>query len=361
MKKIKHNHKVALMRKSKDWSEIDLDLGVLSDYQVAAKYDLDRHVVSRRRRSLGIPPAPSIHLKEIVWDAVIDKLGKVPDAAIAEELGISSTAVGKKRNSLGIPKCNVKRPSKHLVDRRAKGIDWSAAEDLFGKVSDKQIAEQFNVNISTVRWQRARRGVGPASTRKRVPWYLIEPELGKCFDRALAEKYGVSYCSIILRRQALGIPPFYPNVNRNKDRKIDFDFSKPCGKTHREIAAELGVSVGYVGERFRKHGVSTPGLRIDWEPIIPHLGTAFDKDVANMFGISTAEVCKKRNELNILAYGKQSDRLHNPRNKIDWAPIIPYLGTMIDKDVADKFGVSTTQIWRMRQEFNIPPYKKQLN
>lgn len=283
------------MVKDINWELIDSELGTVSDYKISSKYGIHRNQVRSRRAKLGIP----VHIKpKPDWDSVLNKLGTVPDDDIAEELGISNTAVYKKRLSLGIPPCGNPR---RLTNTDKKGVDWFSVEHLLGKIPDAEIAAQLGVKSTSVKYQRTKRNI-PSFRQHKIDWTLIDPELGKCYDQVLADKYGISYASVILRRQSLGIEPFYPNVNRNKGRVIDFDFTQHSNKSHQELAEELGVSKSYIGEQFRSNGIITKRRRLNWKLIIPYLGTMPDKEVANMFGVSRSVICAKRNELGIAAF-----------------------------------------------------------
>lgn len=87
------------------WAEIDKYLGVLSDREVANKFNISESSVSVRRQKLGITLKRSpLRYSQLDWGSVIDLLGKTTDTEIAEIMGVTVSLVGYKRKQLKIKK-----------------------------------------------------------------------------------------------------------------------------------------------------------------------------------------------------------------------------------------------------------------
>jgi len=93
--------------------ELDSMLGKITDSELSKKIGATRKTVSYRRDQLGIPasfdrtknsPPPPMggHNKKTFPDSVVLRLGKEPDYKIADELGIQKSIISRRRRSLGI-------------------------------------------------------------------------------------------------------------------------------------------------------------------------------------------------------------------------------------------------------------------
>jgi len=94
--------------------ELDAMLGKVTDSALAKRIGVTRKAVSYRREQLGIPasfdrsenkPPPPMggHNKLDLPAAVIARMGKEPDYRIADDLGIQKSIIARRRRSLGIP------------------------------------------------------------------------------------------------------------------------------------------------------------------------------------------------------------------------------------------------------------------
>lgn len=87
---------------------------------------------------------------------------------------------------------------------------------------------------------------------------------------------------------------------------------------------------------------------MDYAMIDPLLGTMTDKEVASKTGVSLGKITLRRMSLGIGAY----------KHGINWRDIDPYLGKLSDEKVGKMFGVSATGILLHRRKMAVTPYKE---
>ena len=80
----------------------DPDFGVITDVDVAKKYDIESRVVTRLRNELGIPPANPLQRKKAKMLAD-PELGKMTDPKFAEKYDVLTEVVYRLRKAHGIP------------------------------------------------------------------------------------------------------------------------------------------------------------------------------------------------------------------------------------------------------------------
>lgn len=132
-----------------EWSESELAmLGKVSDTELAKLKGCDRTTVANKRKALDIPSGGNSgqfeskvnNLPAEFWS----RLGKVTDRNLADEYGVSILTVGNARNALGIPK-----PTRMGLQRKTQNLPSEYWEQL-GKIPDIILANQYNLHRQTV-------------------------------------------------------------------------------------------------------------------------------------------------------------------------------------------------------------------
>jgi hypothetical protein len=171
-------------------------LGVVSDGEIARRYNLSNSSVTDARRIRGIAPADHPHLNKHNVSEYEHLLGVLSDSVIAEQFGVSSKAVMKHRHNRGIPAPN-------------NPLEYEA---MLGLYSDVAIGEYFVVAREVVKYERKKRGIPPCGAHRRIgessPY---EHLLGQHSDAEIARRFGLPVNTVVSRRRRLGIPKFEGN------------------------------------------------------------------------------------------------------------------------------------------------------
>jgi hypothetical protein len=178
-------------------------LGTVKDRIVAEKLGFDVKIISKKRRSLGIPPLTPVVGPVTIPKDLEAKLGKVSDAIIAKELGVSAPTISKRRRELRIQPIIVHAVVPPELDA------W------LGKISDTEIASQFGVTRSCVQSRRSERGIprAPQELPAQPTLLPIIPEpviekLGQQPDKQLADEARLPVFVIFDARVRLGIAQY---------------------------------------------------------------------------------------------------------------------------------------------------------
>jgi hypothetical protein len=127
------------------WTEEMLaDLGTMSDYKVADKYNLCQVVVFKERVRRGIEP----FRKNSKWNPVIEwtpeleaLLGTMSDGDLGIKLNVPIHVVRDRRETLGIRGWHT----------------WTKEEEsLLGTMTDKEVADRVGCSVGAVRAKRKR-------------------------------------------------------------------------------------------------------------------------------------------------------------------------------------------------------------
>lgn len=119
--------------------------------------------------------------------------------------------------------------------------------------------------------------------------------------------------------------------------------------TDKDVAEKFGISLTTVRDIRKKHDISPFVSNGNWDKIDPLLGTRPDRELADFFGMSQGAIVQRRQKLGISPFDTS-------RQRLDWAVIDPTLGTESDTDIAARFGASISTITRRRNTLGIKPF-----
>ncbi|NVL49857.1 hypothetical protein F2S72_08905 [Pseudomonas syringae pv. actinidiae] len=105
-------------------------------------------------------------------------------------------------------------------------------------------------------------------------------------------------------------------------------------------------------------------VRYDWSPEkVALLGTMSDTDVAEQIGGKVHTVAIKRQELGIACYKPAVSKIRGrPRPNFNWTQeALSLIGTMADKDVASRLGLSTGAVGVKRRSLGIAGRSQKLS
>lgn len=135
-----------------------------------------------------------------ITDEVKKLMGSVPDGEVAERFDVHITTVVKHRNRLGIDpyvpqKGNQRQLPKECIEK-------------LGEVSDNKLADEFDVTRKTLQRRREEMGIDAYEKKKSATSKECVKLLGTMPDAELAERFNVSKSTIHRRRKARGIPSY---------------------------------------------------------------------------------------------------------------------------------------------------------
>lgn len=194
-------------------------LGVRPDVEVACLAGLSTPTVAKWRRVYGIPmmfrlhplsacnPSPPPRAERLSpWQRQIKaRLGVIPDAVLAREVGRSGSLVQQFRVKQGIP------PAPREAGRQCGRQLTPLPEEVrawFGKLPDRQIAQQAGVSPSVVvRW-RQKHSLPPSVGSKPSRLDAFLPLFGTVSDSEIARRAGVTPGNVAAyRRRHPELPP----------------------------------------------------------------------------------------------------------------------------------------------------------
>lgn len=125
---------------------------------------------------------------------MLDLLGKVPDREISEQYGIDVSTICKKRKRIGIP------PSRHPLPRTARTVKILS-------YPTREAAQRLGLSSHAVLKLRKIWNI-PSPSRTEWRWdRKTLARLGKEPDTWIAWDTGMGFRTVRAKRQALGIPP----------------------------------------------------------------------------------------------------------------------------------------------------------
>lgn len=345
-------------------------LGKKTDREIAAELGISRFTVQAERYKLGIKKHRSPDGSRVQYDdEFIATLGKIPDFECAKKFGYSNSSVARIRKKYGIapyqgprkPRGVEQKPRKPYKPRdpREKKEYPEELIQMLGKVSDTVIGDNFGYSRAGIALIRKKRGIPPfRETRySQHPYKEILSMLGKAPDEEIAEKFGITVLQAVNYRKSLRIKKFNPHAEQEK-MALEL-----LGKySDYEIARKTGCPVSRVFHIRKKHGI-TPAPRTFFEKlslekreeILSLLGKETDKEIAKKFNVYKAAIGKLRKRMGISPLKREEWRQKNiERNK----SLEPLLGTVPDKDLAEKTGLSERVIGNMRRKLKIPAFGK---
>lgn len=179
--------------------------------------------------------------------------------------------------------------------------------------------------------------------------------LGKIPDSEIAERLGISLNVVARNRRKLKIAPA-PIKDADKDIILNL-----LGRvSDLKIAKKTGYSV-YVIKKFREQNKIKPFSKSILERFSPDqrkkllsmLGKVYDRVIAEKFNIDDEAVRRIRQKLNVPAL-REEKSLQETIEGDEY--IKSLLGTMTDKEVANKTGKSIQVIGKARRKLNIPAF-----
>jgi hypothetical protein len=196
---------------------------------------------------------------------------------------------------------------------------------------------------------------GPANTTRWTD--AMVRRLGKEADATAARRFGLSRTVVAHERRRRGIAPFDP-------RRKPFVWTRRAlallgTMSDRDVGAELGVTHGTVGTKRRVLGIAPfhapPHLKFvrAWrrrEEAL--LGTMSDRELAERLGCSTPAVSQRRRELGIPAFRPQAAPIRWTRRRL------ARLGKVSDESLAREMGVTMIAVNFKRRRLGIPPFRE---
>lgn len=182
--------------------------------------------------------------------------------------------------------------------------------------------------------------------------------LGKVPDSEIAERLGISLNVVARNRRKLKIAPAPYSPIKDADKDIILNLLGRVSDL--KIAKKTGYSV-YVIKKFREQNKIKPFSKSILERFSPDqrkkllsmLGKVYDRVIAEKFNIDDEAVRRIRQKLNVPAL-REEKSLQETIEGDEY--IKSLLGTMTDKEVANKTGKSIQVIGKARRKLNIPAF-----
>ncbi len=339
-------------------------LGKKPDLEIAELLGIARVTVQTERYKLGIKKYCSPEAIRIQHDEeLIAVLGKIPDSECAKKFGYSNSRVAYLRKKLGIKSYRGPRKPRQPRDPNKPHKKKEYPEELInmlGKTPDDEIAKKFGYSKAGIALIRKKMGI-PSLSDTKFPEEKREEMLsmlGKVPDSEIAERLGISLNVVARNRRKLKIAqaPYSPIKDADKDMILNL-----LGRvSDLKIAKKTGYSV-YVIKKFREQNKIKPFSKSILERFSPDqrkkllsmLGKVYDRVIAEKFNIDDEVVRRIRQKLNVPAL-REEKSLQETIEGDEY--IKSLLGTMTDKEVANKTGKSIQVIGKARRKLNIPAF-----
>jgi DNA-binding Lrp family transcriptional regulator len=351
-----------------DWNAEAISLlGTDSDAKIAKRLGLSASGVGNKRLLMGIKAfVPTVSTKKGVarpnfdWTPdAIAMLGTAPDSTVGKALGLSFGAIALKRRKLGIQSFG---PSNKTFQLPA------ALKRQLGKKSDRAIASQLGVSVTSISKRRTRLRIQASVQQGSLP-ESADSELGVETDTAIAKRYGVSIQCVNKRRKKLGIPRA-PIVKKETQLPIlpDELHAKLGRQPDETIAAESGYKVPIIRSIRYSLGIQ-PYLPIDLLPASARceLGQLPDSHLAKKLGIPAVKVSRIRICSGIDAFTGFTRRQRPTVPPQTWLAkmrrslpgwVFEELGTVPDSALSKKSAVSIPLIKKLRILLGIKMFPK---
>lgn len=352
-------------------------LGKKPDRQIAAELGISRFTVQAERYKLGIKKHRSPDGSRVQYDdEFIATLGKIPDFECAKKFGYSNSSVARIRKKLGISPCKAPRkprqprsieqkPRKPYKPRdpnkpRKKKEYPEELINMIGKVPDKEIAKKFGYSKAGIALIRKNMGI-PSLRATRFPEEKREEAIllfGKLTDREIAEKLEIPILSVAYFRKKLKIDPVAYSSIKDADKNMILGLLGRVSDL--KIAKKTGYST-YTIKKFREQNNINPFKKSILERFPPNqrkkllsmLEKVHDRVIAEKFNIGNEAVRRIRQKMNVPAL-REEKSLQETIERDEY--IKSLLGTMTDKEVANKTGKSIQVIGKARRKLNIPSF-----
>lgn len=290
-------------------------------------------------------------------------LGKIPDSECAKKFGYSNSRVAYLRKKLGIKSYRGPRKPRQPRDPNKPHKKKEYPEELInmlGKTPDDEIAKKFGYSKAGIALIRKKMGI-PSLSDTKFPEEKREEMLsmlGKVPDSEIAERLGISLNVVARNRRKLKIAPAPYSPIKDADKDIILNLLGRVSDL--KIAKKTGYSV-YVIKKFREQNKIKPFSKSILERFSPDqrkkllsmLGKVYDRVIAEKFNIDDEAVRRIRQKLNVPAL-REEKSLQETIEGDEY--IKSLLGTMTDKEVANKTGKSIQVIGKARRKLNIPAF-----
>lgn len=196
---------------------------------------------------------------------------------------------------------------------------------------------------------------GPANTTRWTDGMVRR--LGKEADATVARRFGLSRTVVAHERRRRGIAPSDP-------RRKPFVWTRRAlallgTLSDRDVGAELGVTHGTVGTKRRVLGIAPfhPPPHLKFVKVWRRreealLGTMSDRELAERLRCSTPAVSQRRRELGIPAFRPQAAPIRWTRRRLS------RLGKVSDESLAREMGVTMIAVNFKRRRLGIPPFRE---
>lgn len=178
------------------------------------------------------------------------------------------------------------------------------------------------------------------------PWEQWELDLlGKYNDSIVAEKTGKSKGKVLRKRRKLNIPPAPPDVFNWTPELIERLGTVPDSV----IAQETGLKQSFVGKKRRDLGIKRCNYKASrWEGCdFNLLGTCPDETLAVKWNIPACYIRQKRLDLGIEQWTAS----------IWTEEMVNMISVYSDKTISRRYNISITEIERVRNALELPPYR----
>lgn len=349
-------------------------LGQKPDGEIAELLGIARITVYNERYKLGIKKYCSPESIRIQHDEeFIAVLGKIPDSECAKKFGYSYSKVAYIRKKLGIkayrgprkPRGVNQKPRKPYKPRDpnkpCKKKEYpEELINMLGKTPDDEIAKKFGYSKAGIALIRKKMGI-PSCYTTRFPEEKREETMllfGKLTDREISEKLEIPVGSVVYFRKKLKIAPVPQSPIKDADKDMILDLLGRVSDL--KIAKKTGYSV-YTIKKFREQHKINPFNKNILERFPPDqrkkllsmLGKVYDRVIAEKFNIDDEVVRRIRKKMHVPAL-REEKSLQETIEGDEY--IKSLLGTMTDKEVANKTGKSIQVIGKARRKLNIPSF-----
>ncbi|MBL8856108.1 MAG: hypothetical protein JNK57_19240 [Planctomycetaceae bacterium] len=297
---------------------------------------------------------------DVQWTAELDALiGTVPDRVVAERYGIAPRSVHQRRRKLQIKS---KAVSRTAAPRWTKKID-----KLMGTMHDTDLAKQIGTTKYHVRSRREELGILPyvapplppsemAPRKKLVLTQTQQRKLGTVPDTQLADQWGCTAGTVTRLRNQLGIAPFIEAKETEwTTGMLNLLGEIPDGTLAREYeVCPVAVKIKRIELGILPYGKK----QMDPEPelpahVIPLIGKMTDKQIADKFKVNRVRIRVYR-ALHKIPLADYSNPTHHDWTKDEES----VLGTKSDGDVARQLNIPPMQVRHRRVVLGIPPFDR---
>ena len=244
------------------------------------------------------------------------------------------------------------------------------ARELLGTMPDAKVASILGITAQAVYTWRKREGISSWASQARPNEEIINL-LGTMPDAEIASMFGIAQQSVFSLRKKRGVSKYR---KKNIGIGLKADVLNLLGKIpDKELAEQLGVRRQAVYNWRLREGVPAckkpkkvrekpkkrPN-RIEIAKNMPEvlelIGKVPDHEIAYKFGMLRSTIFKARKALGVPPCSKRGCR----SKKLNTNPeILALLGTMPDTVLASRAGVTEASIFSMRKSRGIPPHRRE--